>query len=109
MLLWIVMSLGFLAGFSMGFFNKKVDFYTPILPTLSKKEKALHKRKKVQGIIVFGFLVLALAVVFIVLVWITETVNLSALKDYILGFLFAILPGLFVGMFVTWIIERFSS
>ncbi|MEA3440855.1 MAG: hypothetical protein U9R58_11280 [Chloroflexota bacterium] len=96
-MLLAVEGLGFIIGFLIGFFRKKLNTETSIL------------KKKV---LILG--TLCLMVVFIFLGFITfirllNPGNLLMFRDYVLGFLLFILLGWAIGMFADWLVGKVSN
>ena len=110
MIQWIVMGLGFLLGYVIGFYGKKINIQTDRthqLPTISKRELTVHKKRRLySALLVGGILIVSLACAIILFAWIQPGIQPGVLKDDVLGFFVFILPGISVGLFVNWIMGK---
>jgi len=97
MFLIILEGLGFLLGYLVGSYGRSIDL------------KARAERRKVYILATVSSLIIALSIGIITYAHIMELDHQNTLKDYILGFVLLSLPGVTAGMFVNWLVERFSG
>ena len=97
MYLLILEGLGFILGYLVGFYGREIDI------------KAHTERRKVHLLATASFLIVFLSSGIITYAHITKPEIQNNLKDYILGFVLLILPGIAIGMFSSWLVEKFSG
>lgn len=97
MFLIILEGLGFILGYLVGFYGRRIDI------------KAHVERRKVYLLSATSILIIALSIGIIIYTQVMELDSQTTLKDYIQGFVLLILPGIAIGMFVTWLVEKFSG
>lgn len=88
--------LGFIIGFLIGFFRKRLNIAAS---TLKKK------------VLILGVLCLTAVFIFLGFIMFIRLLypgNLLMLRDYVLGFLSLILPGWAIGMFADWLVGKVS-
>ena len=108
------MGLGFLLGYLIGFYKKKIDINTnfihpPAKASISKQEKAVYKKRGVYVLSVLAILVLTTTSVFLVNVLVLKTISPSVFRDFVIGFFIFIIPGFCVGLLVSWLFEKFTN
>lgn len=112
---WIGMGLGFLLGYLVGFYKKKIDintntlFHPPLKARISKQEKTVYKKRKVYVLSVFAIFVLTTIIAFIVYIWLYRIISPSVFRDSVFGFIVFIIPGFGVGLFVNWLFEKLTN
>jgi len=97
MFLLILEGLGFILGYLVGFYGRRLDI------------KAYAERRKVYLLATASLLIIAVFFGIITYAQITKPEIQNTLKEYILGFVLLILPGIAIGMFVNWLVEKFSG
>lgn len=97
MSLLILEGLGFILGYLFGFYGRKLN------------NKAHAERRKLHLLTATSFLIIALACGITTYAHFMKLKNQNILKDYVLGFVMFILPGMTIGTFVNWLVEKYSG
>ena len=103
---WLGMGSGFLFGYFIGFFNKKIAFaiksfrLSPGKTTHSNQDRVVYRKRMIFVLSVLTIFVLVASGVFLLLGWSYKIISMNIIKDFAVAFFILIILGFLAGWLV---------